>query len=493
MRCISLELMKQSARVNADAPSVSQTSSHAPPGHVGDKRRGVWDRLCGRGLNESRLQQEFDAQFVKDSLGHRINLWLACFTLIICCLPAGLVDSWAAVPLSYAILRLTNTWRTAWRPLSMPLGICVFLFIAWQMSSTTWSLNPAHGWNEVFKNRWLGAWLIIWPVMDQRGKLIAALKIGLLLGIAAQVVQMFARKQGIENIFAPIMGKTIPWLNDPDRLGGWWHPLAAGSMLLVSLGLHLGPALLAQGRTQILGVLGTAASCIGILMTGTRGAILVMPLVIIAAVTIALMRVKPAAKARKIAAWCCGLIITVGLFTFGMAGDRIVRRGQLLVADVRQAVQDRNFTTDNGARVQMALWSIEAMKARPLTGMGAGSYETFTRQVAGTPTGTQTANQPGARFFEHAHNSLLHIGATLGSVGIVLALSIAACGLAAGTAAALRGGWDVGPGLALLGLVLVSMTDPVHFNTQTGIVWYVVLGLCVIWVPRHRAAVEHSA
>lgn len=464
-----------------DGISVSQ--SHPQPSGDGRKQSGMWNWLLGRGLDDSRLQREFDAQFAKDALGHKLNLWLACFTIVVVCLPSGIADAWCLIPLAYAVLRLTNTWRTAWRPVLMPLGICILLFIAWQMLSTRWSLDPAHGWNEVLKNRWLGLWLIIWPVMDERRRLLAALKIGLLLGIAAQVVQMVARKQGIENIFAPIMGKNIPWLNDPDRLGGWWHPLAAGSMLLVSLGLHLGPALLSRGRVQLLGLAGAAISCIGILMTGTRGAILVMPLVIAAAFVMALMRIRPAARALKTAMWCCGVLLVVGLFTFGMAGDRIIRRGDLLVTDLRQAVQDRNFTTDNGARVQMALWSVEAMKARPLTGMGAGSYETFTRQVAGTPQGTQTANQPGARFFEHAHNSILHIGATLGAVGVVLALGVVVCGLWAGIGAAARGGWDVGPGLALLGLVLVSMTDPVHFNTQTSIVWYLILGFCTLWVP----------
>ncbi len=445
--------------------------------------RGLWNRLTGAQLDPPQLEREFAAQFVKDTLGHRINLVLACFTLLVICLPSSIADAWCLVPLGYSLLRLTNTWRTAWRPLFMPLGMCILLFIAWQILSTRWSLDPAHGWNEVFKNRWLGLWLIIWPVMDERRKLLAALKIGLLLGVAAQVVQMLARMQGIENVFAPIMGKNIPWLDDPDRLGGWWHPLAAGSMLLVSLGLHLGPALFGHGHARLWGVFGSAISCAGILMTGTRGAILVMPLLILVALLLALLRIKPATRAWKIAGWCSATLLLVGLCTFGIAGDRIVRRADLLISDVRQAVQDRNFTTDNGARVQMALWSIQAIKARPLTGMGAGSYETFTRQIAGTPQNTQTPNQPGARFFEHAHNSILHIGATLGLVGITLALAIVFSALIAGIASALRGTWDLGPGLALLGLALVSMTDPVHFNTQTSIVWYLMLGFCTRWVP----------
>lgn len=478
-------------------PIVSQNDTQASRERGGDTRRSAWhrvicSRLTGCGADEARLQREFDDQFVKDSLGHRINLWLACFTLVVCCLPSGIADAWGIIPLGYAALRLTNTWRTAWRPLVMPLSICVLVFIAWQMLSTMWSLDPKHGWNEVFKNRWLALWLIMWPVMDERRKLIAALKVGLLLGIAAQCVQFVARRNGIENVFAPIMGRNISWLNDPDRLGGWWHPLAAGSMLLVSLGLHIGPALLGEGRARLWGVMGTSISCVGIAMTGTRGAILVMPLVITAALIMALMRVKPAAHARKLAAWCCGVVVVVGLFAFGMAGDKLVRRGQLLVSDVRQAVQDRNYTTDNGARVQMALWAIEAIKERPFTGMGAGSYETYTRQLAAAPADTQTANAPGARFFEHAHNSILHVGATLGLVGVALAIGIAACGLGAGIGSAVQNGWDIGPGLALLGLVLVSMTDPVHFNTQTSIVWYVVLGLCVMWVPKAHNPNAHK-
>lgn len=472
--------------------SSNASASQSVPVAQGVLRR-MWSMLTGGGSDTQRWQADFDTQFRKDSIGHYLNTWLACFTLVVCCLPHTLIELWSGIPIGYAFLRLTNTWRSAWRPFVMPLGICVLVFIAWQMLSTMWSLDPKHGWNEVFKNRWLALWLIMWPVMDERRKLIAALKIGLLLGIAAQCVQFVARQNGIENVFAPIMGRNISWLNDPDRLGGWWHPLAAGSMLLVSLGLHIGPALLGEGRARLWGVMGTSISCVGIAMTGTRGAILVMPLVITAALIMALMRVKPAAHARKLAAWCCGVVVVVGLFAFGMAGDKLVRRGQLLVSDVRQAVQDRNFTTDNGARVQMALWASDAIKERPFTGLGAGSYETFCKRIAAAPAGTTTPNQPGARFFEHAHNSILHIGATLGVVGVALALGIAACGLGAGIGSAVRNGWDVGPGLALLGLVLVSMTDPVHFNTQTSIVWYVVLGLCVMWVPKAQKPDAHKA
>lgn len=472
----------------------SSTASASPSvPHSRSVLRRAWDVLTGCTVDAQRWQNEFDAQFRHDSAGHFINTWLACLTLIVCCLPHTLIEIWGGIPLGYALLRWTNTWRTAWRPFVMPLGICVLLLIVWQMLSTLWSIDPRHGWNEVFKNRWLAVWLMLWPVMDQRGKLIAALKIGLFLGIIAQVIQFIARRSGIPNVFAPLIGNDIPWLNDPDRLGGWWHPLAAGSILLISLGLHLGPALFAQGRKRVWGVLGAMVSCAAIVMTGTRGAILVMPLIIGVAVVLALVKIKPAQRAWRIAAGCGGLILIAVLLTFSFAGDKVVRRGQLLISDIRQAVQDRNYTTDNGARVQMALWSFQALHTRPLTGVGAGSYEAFSRQIASAPPGTQTPNQPGARFFEHAHNSILHIGATLGLVGVVLALGLAVCAVTAGIAAATRGGWDVGPGLALLALLLVSMTDPVHFNTQTSIVWYVVLGLCVVWMPKGRASTRSAS
>ena len=75
---------------------------------------------------------------------------------------------------------------------------------------------------------------------------------------------------------------------------------------------------------------------------------------------------------------------------------------------------------------------------------------------------------------------------TTGIIGLALALLTAFAGLWGAFApltSQQQGTYAAGPGWALIGMCIVSMTDPVHFNTQTGILLFLLFALCPAWRP----------
>jgi O-antigen ligase len=174
-------------------------------------------------------------------------------------------------------------------------------------------------------------------------------------------------------------------------------------------------------------------------------------------------------------------------------------------SEVRAALTEANYASDTGARILMAKWAAAAFVEKPLLGHGAGSFRTIAeRQIAADPRAA------GVRAHTQAHNTLLHVAATLGIVGVGLLGWIAYAGLMGG----FRGGrfqqraidepnvraaqsdwtqigraYDLGPACALLGMVLVSAFDTVLVNTQQAAFVLTLAALCVpTWLraPKRR-------
>lgn len=430
-------------------------------------------------ISRENAQRQFQLQFRKDRLGHTLHLGIACFALLVACMPVGFAEPGAGILLIYYVIRLTSTYATFWRPIVMPLGLSLLALIAWEAISISWSIDRAHGWNELSKFRWFVFPLMLWPVLDRRPALIATLCIGLFLGNISQVAQTIGRHYDIYNILEVFTGGNIEWMLDKNRTGGWWHPLAAGSMLVAALGLHLPAAIMGSGKSRAIALVGAAISIVGIVATGTRGAILASMVLIVLMLVFAFFRVQRSRKSIGFAALALGIAGCIGMMTIG---DRVILRADMAVGEVKRALEGNDLTSDNGARVQMAIWCFDALKERPFTGVGAGAFEGWTRKHV-VDQGKDPAK---SRYFEHAHNSLLHIAATTGLIGVSLALIVAFTALWGAFAPLSRqqqGTYAAGPGWALIGMFIVSMTDPVHFNTQTGILLFVLFALCPAWRP----------
>ena len=439
-------------------------------------------------------QREFELQFRKDRLGHRLQTWLTGLMCIVACMPSTFITIGMAIVGGYYCLRLTNTYRTAWRPFVSPFAVCFFAFALWQMISISWSLNPDHGWNEISKLRWAMFTLAVWPVIDRRSTLIAFLCGGLFLGNLSQVAEEIGRHYGMYNSLVIFTGRNIDWMLDLNRTGGWWHPLAAGSMLVAALGLHLPAAIMGTGKVRVIALAGSIVSLVGIVATGTRGAILAAVVLIVIVVLYAALRVRPSRKTIGMSAVVLGIAACIGMMTIG---DRVVIRASNAINEVQRAIESKNYKSDNGARVQMAIWSFEAIKARPFTGIGAGSFEAWSAQQVvaegGVPSNRLGDDSTKTTVFEHAHNSALHIIVTTGIIGLALALLTvfsALWGAFATLSIQQQGTYAAGPGWALIGMLIVSMTDPIHFNTQTGVLLFLLFALCPAWRPSETQGVH---
>ena len=465
-------------------PTASSPSSAPQSAGVAARVKWFFD---GGWISRQTTQREFELQFRKDRLGHSIQTWLTALMCIIACLPPNFITIFMAFVVAYFLVRITNTFRTFWRPLTSPFSICLLAFALWEIISISWSLDPHHGWNEVAKLRWAVFGLIIWPVLDRRPLLITFLCIGLFFGNLSQVAQEIGRHYGIYNSLVIFTGKDIDWMLDLNRTGGWWHPLAAGSLLVAALGLHLPAAVMGTSKSRGIALAGAAVSLLGIVATGTRGAILASILLIGIILIYALFRIRLSRKTIGFSALALGVAACIGMMTIG---DRVILRASNAINEVQRAIESKNYKSDNGARVQMAIWSFEAIKARPFTGIGVGSFETWSAQqvlkAGGIPTNRLGEDPSRTTVFEHAHNSALHIITTTGIIGLALALLTVVAGLW-GAFAPLsqqqQGTYAAGPGWALIGMCIVSMTDPIHFNTQTGILLFLLFALCPAWRP----------
>lgn len=451
-----------------------------PPRLVRDPLwRIAWRWLCGKTLSPAFWTPAFDHPPPTKSRGHLIHVWLACLACFFLPWPRPFIE-WAAMPvIVWTVVRMIEYRGVFWRPALFPAVILFVLFGAWQATTLLWSPDVPEGGQEFVKLRWLALIFCVWPVLDRRGWLIASLAAGLLCGNLAQLSTALGRAWDVPWMVYPLTGSNFLWGGDPDRNGGWYHPLIAGSMFLAALALHLPAAAMGAGRERWLGVAGTLVSLVGVLATGTRSAIAGAACLIALVLAIAAWR---AMRSRGPRAWrglaAAGVVAVVGAGVgWALVGDNLQRRFERAGAELSAAVEQGKFNSDAGARVGMLLASRDAVLERPLGGVGAGGFADWYRrwlERRGTPP------EPGFDF-GHAHNALAHIAATTGLIGAVLA-SLAALAALAGAFASLPAGgiasYAAGPALAILALLLVSPIDPVNINQQTGALLMLLIGLC---------------
>lgn len=433
-------------------------------------------------------QDWIDAEMAKaaarDPFGHRLHVILGLTWLFLSVGPMTVVEVAVFLLWGLGVSRAYIVHRT-WRSVGCnPLMWVMAAWALWHLASVSWSEDRALGWAEVHRQRWIFVMVLNWSIMPHRGAMIAALVLGFVAANTAQV-----------------MNAAGHWLNvgwmmldrNPDRNPGWWQPVVAGSMLTAALGLHLPAAVMGSGRMRWIATIGAGITFAGVLVTGSRGAWLASGALIVIVIAVAMVRwllargrrsaIGDQAKGNQAASSSAAsrafrtTLISLGVVAIGAAatwltsGDAIVRRYDNAREEVRRVIDHRDYTTWTGARVLMARVAVRAAAAHPVRGVGAGGYQKW----------GDDHRQPGEDGFihVHAHNTYLHIAATTGLVGLGLFLSAMGMGLYG----ALRGlgtrmgTYAAGPGFALLGLLLVGMTDVIQLNAQTAAMLYVLLGL----------------
>ena len=477
------------------------------------------------GVNASDLQRAHDAQASHHlgRLGIPFHCFFAAAWAFVCVGPITFVEL-GYIPLGVMFLiRLPFIWPSLRLLVRVPLFWGCMLFAIWSHVSILWSPDVHQGVRDAGAVRFMLMLFFIWPVMHARRAMI----FGLVLGFAAagftQVLEVVGHRfdmPGLVWSHPPIPEGTSP------RLSMWWHqPAVGGTMLAAGFAMHLPAAfglMIDRGPRQMLwrivGCLGCVVAFAGILATGTRGAMLAAcAAVVIAALAkawsmvarrhtaklthapagVALAKNRGRTLIVPVIAGLMALLLLGG--TWLVVGNQVSERAKAAVAEVRSALSKKNYASDTGARIAMAKWAVEAFAQKPMTGSGAGSFRTIAQQAIASE------RLVGVRAHAQAHNTPLHIAATLGVPGLILFGWIVVAGLCGGSNLLKRlrsneglhngsmnmgersnpwntfggGAYDLAPVFALVGLLLAGMFDTVLVNTQEAALLWTLVALCV--------------
>ena len=428
-------------------------------------RKGLWARFVGiidgEYIDRDACDAAFERMHRRDRIGDKLHLFFGMGALICLFGPVTMTEI-AIVPLVvFFVVRVVNTLPVWIHAFGQPLVLATLAMIAYMLVALSWSPDPSNGLWEIGQLRWLFAMGFFFPIIEHRTKLIYALCLGVALGQIGQVLDAF------NGFGADWMSKLVE--NHPGRIAGWWHPVIAGDLLVAAMGLHLPAALLGKGRLRFIGVLGLSFSGIGVLATGTRGAwgAGLLLLVVGALIVVRLKRV-PIGRVAIVGA--------LGLLAVSLAGFVLRDSIMIRINETREELREINageYDSYSGRRIRMAQEAIEAFSVHPIAGVGTGGYE-------------QWCEEHGQRLGAHAHNSALHIIATLGLIGLVLWALV--------LIVAIRNAWQwgkadttnpyaLGPVLGIVGLLLASLTDSVHINAQSVAMLGVLIALCPAYAP----------
>lgn len=354
--------------------------------------------------------------------------------------------------------------------LLQPVALLGAAFAAWTALGLLWTPDRARGFEQWGALRFGLAVLAIWPVLRWRGVLIGAMAAGCLAGNGAQAVVWWAEQRGVEWLIPDFVN------HGPGRVGGWWPPVYAGLVLVAALGLHLPAALMAKGWQRWAGLAGSAVTLVGLAATGTRGAWIAAAGMIVLCAGVAVLRAR--AWKPVIVAAAVGIVVCGGVWLG--AGDAVSKRVSAVWTEAGRAMKQGDYNSDNGLRVLMAIWAVDATRAHPVAGVGAGGYAAWVASNA-----QRRDDAAYARFREsdhgHCHNAVLQAAATGGAVGAALLLLWVGAGVGAGFRAGR--GYAEGPAWALVGLLLMAPFDAWQVNGQSAAVLGVLLALCPGWLP----------
>jgi O-antigen ligase len=458
-------------------------------------------------LDPYKVQTDFERQFERDAIGHRLHVALACLWCFCCSWPTSTIEIAQLPVILYALLRLTNTHRMTNSIALQPVMLALVLLAIWSAITLAWSPSVSQGLDDLSVMRWCWCIWLLWPVMDRREWLIVALAAGFVPGLIVQAMHVAGIDLGLS---------WLRFTRPPGRYSGWWDPAVGGSLLVAGLGLHIPAAMLGQGRTRFIGIIGMLTMILGVLATGTRGAWIASALLVLAGTAVAawmaILDWRPRGRvdiadgahqergpgrlgivsklALLIAVLLC--VTFAGWGAWRALGPGVLARVQETRAEL-DAASRGDLSTFTGGRVLMAREALSAFASHPIAGVGLGGFETWAREHL-FKNDPQAETRYTDRLHAHAHNTALHLAATTGIVGVAIGLLILLAAIIGAThrhvlpARASWGTYRAGPAFALLGLVLVSAFDTLHVNSQTMAILCTLLALSLIHPPRGRGS-----
>eukprot|EP00913_Durusdinium_trenchii_P005841 g5453.t1 len=419
-------------------------------------------------INRSQRDDAFARQHQQDRVGVRLQWLFITGGLVAFTTTTSATEIALAPALVYSFIRLNNTWRTYASCLLQPALCLSIAFAFWGALSLLWSPDAAHGLDELAMARVLGIWVILWPLIEYRRWFIGALCVGFLVGNTIQLLHAVGVALDLP---------VIQWNRHLGRNSGWWDPVVGGTLLTGALGLHLPAALMGSGRWRVMGVAGCVVTGMGILATGTRGAWIASAALVFIALIVAGAHELRHRWSGPRTLWA-GLVVIVLTLALGwlVAGNQVQSRFSEAREELTRA-SEGDYDTFTGARLMMGRWGVDAFRREPIAGVGLGGYAASVRAQLETE-GQDPDAQP---VHDHAHNTLIQIGATTGIVGVLLALGVLVISLTSGFRVAPGerfASYDSGPAFALVGLSLAGGFDVIHLNSQTGALLGVLIVLC---------------
>ncbi len=429
----------------------------------------------------SHFHARWSSQFFHTlgTFGHPVHAWLAALWCLGCCGPAAGVEL-LCLPLYGVLLgRLPFVRRSIRDAFLQPSMLCILAWAAWSMASLIWTRDRTDGLHEIEYMRWTPAILALWAVLDRRSMLIAAICVGFALAQFAQLAEFFWLRQG----FALFSHPQSP--NPLARISGWWHqPAVGGAMLVAAVGLHIGPALFGRGWQRGAGLVGSIASIIGILASGTRGA-LVAAAVLVAIFVVAWLVIAMRASSRHpitILSLSLILLLCIAGAVASPLGTHLRERAAQASEQLSRAFRDRDYDSDMGGRVVAMKAALDATKTHLIQGVGVGGFLCHTREyVEREQLHIQSWRVDKLRT---AHNTYLHALATTGIIGLLLLLGTFVCALW-GASWELRhwgitalGRYASAPLGALLALGIMGCFETIYLNMSTAALATTLVAMC---------------
>ncbi|MCL4221540.1 MAG: O-antigen ligase family protein [Phycisphaerales bacterium] len=398
---------------------------------------------------------------------HR-HAWVAGLAMLLLMTFISAAEVGAALLGAFFLLRTRRTIRLWPSSLLQPVPLLIIAWTVWQFTTLLWSGDVRLGLDEISEARWGVLIILLWPVIRYRHTLIFVLVCSFLITNAAQWVHWLFNG-----------ADWLPWVREPDRISAWWGPAVGGTMLTGALGLHLPAAMMGRGRTRVIGIVLSIVTLIAILMTGTRGAWIASAGLTVIVACVAIWTSRQCGRLLAGLGVAALVLLAAGLYL----REPIMSRVHNARDEITRALEEKDYTTSTGTRIIMYWWAIEAFAEHPIGGVGAGGYHAWIDQHLVE----QDIDPARRRVLDHAHCALLHVAATSGTVGLLIAGAFIVHALRGAFAYVGReqlGTYLAGPGFALVGLLLISVFDSVHVNTQSAALMAALLALAPGWLPR---------
>lgn len=303
----------------------------------------------------------------------------------------------AALPLLFswlAVVSREGATRKTFMEVHPAITLVMFLFVGWVLCSAAWAEDPSRVMGSLF--RYLLAMVLIFVVYTavQREEDLTKIIGAMVLGAVCAAGYGFLNPAATGAATADRLSGT---LGDANQLA---------AALVLGIGLSGGLAAIAKTPLGRGAAISAGGIClIGTLMTGSRGGLVALVAMLIAAVLLA--------RGRRIALTLVTLTVllaAVGYFVMAapyQARERVLNPGR------------------EGGTGRTDIWTVGSRmaSAHPITGVGAGNFQVssihYLLQPGSLPNDEYIADSPAV-----AHNMYLEVLAELGVVGLILFLAI---------------------------------------------------------------------